>query len=400
MWLSFDNTSNKIDKKMLIPWKNITRFSSKFCKQPDYALRVAFKRAQAYTAYYAGGGKSSFPESITFFLTHRCNLRCKMCGQWGESGVTKKKPGDSVREELALSELKKVIDQVSSFKPNITLFGGEPLLYGDCVELIRCIKKKGMHCLMISNGTLLQNHALALVDAGLDELNISLDGDRELHNQIRGLPQVFEKIISGLELINKYKKEKKLKKPLINLQCTITKYNYEHLEQLTLVAQKVNADSLTYHNLIFLGSELIEKQRLFDEQLNCSSKDWEGFVFNPEINPESLYAKMKEIKDKHYPFAVDFYPNLTFKGLKEYYNNPTYLPSEYPPRCLSPWIVVYVFSDGSVKPCLNSSYSFGNVKETDFTGIWNSTQAVKFRQLLKKNNLFAACVRCTELYRY
>ncbi|MDD5746963.1 MAG: hypothetical protein PHO30_06865, partial [Candidatus Omnitrophica bacterium] len=61
---------------MLIPWKNIQRFFSKLCRQPGYALRVGGKRARAYYAYWRGNGKSALPESLTLFLTHRCNLRC------------------------------------------------------------------------------------------------------------------------------------------------------------------------------------------------------------------------------------------------------------------------------------------------------------------------------------
>lgn len=383
-----------------MPWKNLKRFLSKFFKQPSYALRVLIKRSCAYFSYYCSPGRSSLPEAITLFLTHRCNLRCKMCGQWGESGVTKDKSQDALRHELSFAEVKKLVSDISLFKPNITLFGGEPLLYPNCVELIRYIKEKRMHCLMITNGSLLKNTAEEIIRAGLDELNVSLDGGQELHNQIRGMSGVFEKITDGLKMVDQFKKKYGKLKPLINLQCTITKYNYEHLEQLIQVARDVNANSLTYHNLIFLGRDLIEKQRIYDRQLECSSKDWEGFVFAPGIDPEKLYAKMQQILSGKYPFGVDFYPNLSRKGLKEYYNNPSYLPSEYPKRCLSPWVVAYVFPDGQVKPCLNCSYEFGNLKNARFEHIWNSEKAVRFRNLLKKNQLFATCVRCTELYRY
>ena len=115
-----------------------------------------------------------------------------------------------------------VTNDVSFFKPNITLFGGEPLLHPACMELIRYIKKAKMHCLMITNGSLLEEFAEDIVEAGMDELNLSLDGDRELHNEIRGMPGLFEKIVNGLKKVNRVKKEKEHKKPFINLQCTIT----------------------------------------------------------------------------------------------------------------------------------------------------------------------------------
>jgi radical SAM protein with 4Fe4S-binding SPASM domain len=386
--------------QMGVPWRNFRRFLGKVFKQPLYTLEVLIKRGKAYLSYYGGNGRASFPEAITLFLTHRCNLRCKMCGQWGESGVTRKMPVEYIKQELTLGELKSFIDNVSFFKPNITLFGGEPLLHPSCIELIKCVKKRRMHCLMITNGFLLDDFAQEIVESGLDELNVSLDGGRDLHDQIRGMKGLFDKITAGLKEVSRIKKEKYAKRPIINLQCTITQYNYKYLEQLIEVAENVGADSLTYHNLIFLGAELIEKQKSYDRILNCSSKEWEGFVFKPQIEPDELYAEIRHILKGKYSFSVDFYPNLSLKGLREYYNKPSYAPLEYPRRCISPWMVAYVFPDGEVKPCLNFSYSYGNIKKEKFTNIWNNEKAVTFRKTLKESSIFPVCVRCTELYRY
>lgn len=385
---------------MLIPKRNIYRFYAKILRQPRYALEVGYKRLKADFAYRFLNGKSALPEAITLFLTHGCNLHCKMCGQWGEGGVTKKMPSDFVRQELDINLYKHLIDEVAFFRPNITLFGGEPLLYPGCLELIRHIKQKNMHALMITNGSLLNKAGRELVDAGLDELNVSLDGDARLHDEIRGMPGLSGRITEGLKLVNDYKKEKEKRKPLINLQCTITKYNYEYLEQLLDVAAKLKANSLTFHNLIFLNKELLDKQKPYNEALQCASVDWEGFVFSPEIDPEKLYLKMREILKQDRGFSVDFYPNFSQTGLKNYYQDVSYVPREYPARCLSPWIVAYIFPDGEVRPCLNFSYSFGNIKKESFVKLWNADKAVNYRRILKKNKIFPVCVRCTELYRY
>lgn len=380
--------------------RNFKRFSSKILKQPSYAGRVAAKRGRAYSSYYIRNGKASFPEALTLFLTHRCNLRCKMCGQWGESGVTKDKSSQNIVKDMSIDELKKIIDDISVFKPNITLFGGEPLLHSHAIDVIRYIKNKGMHCLMITNGAMLKNLADELVDSGLDELNVSIDGGRELHDEIRGMPGLFDKTISGLKQIVRTRTEKTIKKPLINLQCTINRYNYNYLEQMIDVAEEIGADSLTFHNLIFISKDMIEKQHAFDQMLSCSSNNWKGFIFEPFIDPDVLYAKIKKITNSPHGFPIDFYPNLSLAELKEYYRNPSYLPKKSSARCISPWIAAYIFPDGELRPCLNFDYSFGNLKENNFSQLWNDKRAVKFRGSLKENRIFPACVRCTELYRY
>ena len=367
-----------------------------------YALGVFFRRLMAYFTFYAVADGGCFvPESITLFLTHRCNLRCKMCGQWGEAGVTKKENFQAFKEELSLEQYRKLLDDLAKVdRPSITLFGGEPLLYPACLDLVRYIKSKGIHCLMITNGSLLVDAAESLVEAGLDELNISLDGDGLLHDQIRGLPGLFEQIMNGIARVNVHKARLKRNKPLINLQCTITKYNYEHLEEMLFVADKAKANSLTFHNLIFLDRQALEKQKTFDQVLGSSSQDWEGFVFEPGIDPDVLWEKRKQILSKSHGFSVDFYPNFTRQELGKYYRDPCYQPTRQDHGCLSPWLVAYIFPDGEIRPCLNFSYSFGNIKKNRFLALWNGDRAKQFRIELRANKIFPVCARCTELYRY
>ncbi|HAH20733.1 MAG: hypothetical protein A2Y00_07410 [Omnitrophica WOR_2 bacterium GWF2_43_52] len=383
----------------MIPLRNVGRFFQKTLRQPWYALSVGLKRAKAYFAYNFSNGTSAYPEAITFFLTRLCNLRCKMCGQWGDSGASKTHEHSALSTRLSLVEIKKVLDEISRFKPHITIFGGEPLMHPEALEIMRSIKAKGLHCLIITNGVMLSNFAENLVNAGIDELNISIDGQRELHDHIRGLAGAFDKIAGGVDSINDFKKKFSKNKPLINLQCTINQYNYERLDELLEVAARFKANSLTFHNLIFLNQGAIERQKKFDGLLGCSSKEWEGFVFEPGIDPQKLYQTLKAVLSQKHPFKVDYFPNFSKESLTAYYDD-AYMPENYGRRCVSPWMCAYIFPDGEVKPCLNSSYSFGNIKENDFSEIWNSKKAVEFRRLLKKNKIFPACVRCTELYRY
>ena len=373
-----------------MPLRNAGRFFRKSLRQPLYAARVLAKRGRSYIDYAIRDGKSAYPESVTLFLTHRCNLRCRMCGQAHYTGP-----------ELSMDNLKAIVDDLSSFHPNITLFGGEPMLHEGCMELIKYIKGKGMHCLMITNALLVEDRAKDIVESGLDELNVSLDGDAGIHDVIRGMPGAFNKIMAGLKKIKAIKSETKSSKPLVNLQCTITKYNYKNLESLLRVASEAGANSLTFHNLIFLDRKTLTRQKDCDKVLGCSSDDWEGFAFEPEIDPQVLHEKIEKILSDSYPFAVDLYPNFSRRELIGYYANPeagSGGPSSK--ACLSPWIAAYIFPDGEVKPCLNFSYTFGNIMKERFAELWNNDKAVRFRSFLKKRRAFPACCHCTELFRY
>lgn len=382
----------------MIPVRNLGRFFYKAVRQPGYALGVFSKRMMAWFSYWFGNGRSSMPEAVTLFLTHRCNLRCKMCGQWGEGGVTKQQGAQVLAQELSNSRIRSVVDDIAKFRANVTLFGGEPLLFPGCVDLIGYIKNKGLHCLMITNGSLLERYAEGIVDAGLDELNLSLDGGGALHDRIRGMPGLFARIMAGVEKVNYFKAMKARSRPLVNLQCTITRYNYHALEQLLDAAAAMKANSLTYHNLIFLNRDILSRQAAVDAALESSSKAWEGFLFDPEIDPRALFDKIRSIKAGSYAFSVDFYPNFSEEELERYYRDADYRPAGC--RCQSPWVVAYVFPDGEVRPCLNFTYSFGNVRAEALSRIWNGRKAILYRRQLKSSGIFPVCCRCTELYRY
>ncbi len=301
----------------MIPLRNLKRFFGKAVAQPLYAFRVGTQRLKAYFSYAFLKGASPAPEAITFFLTRACNLRCRMCGQWGDYGITRQESPQGLKHWLSLEEIRGVIDGMRRDHPAITLFGGEPFLHPNILEIIGSVKKAGLHCLVITNGTLIEPFAEEIVAQRLDELNISIDGGPARHDEIRGVPGVFDRIMTGIDKVNFYKHEANASKPLINLQCTISRYNYEHLEELLEVARRARASSLTFHNLIFLRDELIRKQAVFDEKLGCSSRDWQGFVFEPGIDPARLYEQLESVRENARDIVVDFYPNFSQKGLAE-----------------------------------------------------------------------------------
>ena len=143
---------------------------------------------------------------------------------------------------------------------------------------------------------------------------------------------------------------------------------------------------------------MLARQSPIDASLECTSKNWEGFVFDPEIDPAVLYAQMRSIQGRKYDFGVDFYPNFNSTELERYYRDMRYQPEGC--SCLSPWVVAYVFPDGELRPCLNSSYSFGNITQKPLAVLWNGKKAITYRAALIKHGMFPVCARCTELYRY
>lgn len=114
-------------------------------------------------------------------LTDRCNFRCRYCmpehPQW--------LPGRELMDRQELLRLATLF--VDAGIEEIRLTGGEPLLRKDvvaCVAALSRLRERGLKRLsMTTNGSRLPALLDDLIEAGLDDLNISLDAVDEVRFQ-------------------------------------------------------------------------------------------------------------------------------------------------------------------------------------------------------------------------
>ncbi|MBT3880891.1 MAG: radical SAM protein [Candidatus Scalindua sp.] len=387
----------------MIQLRNLKRNLAKAITQPGYALKALRQRLLSYLTYTIHDGYSHYPETVDLFLTYMCNLRCKMCGQWGEAGTSKEMSPKELKRELSLDEIYKIINDIKTFKPNVTLFGGEPLMYTNWEKVVSRIKQEGMRCNMITNGILLERYANSIIDLGVDEIIFSLDGPREVHDEVRGAKGTFERASRGLKLIRDIKKKSGASKPVVSISSTIFEINYKRLDELISIAEELAASTITFHHLIFLSEERYNQHNnIFKGFYGMVCSDWKGFVRNslPDIDVDFLIRKMEDIKKRSSKVKINFYPNFTDEEIRRYYTGFDFVSSGYGKRCLSPWMVSYIFPDGSVRPCQSLNFSAGNVKDSTFSKIWNNEKYMRFRKITKKEKKYPVCTRCTELYRF
>jgi MoaA/NifB/PqqE/SkfB family radical SAM enzyme len=387
----------------MLPIKNVKRIVAKASQQPGYALHAARMRILSALSYRFRDGRSAFPETISLLLTYRCNLHCQMCGQWGERGSLKALSPAITRRYLELPLIERLIEEVRSFHPTITLFGGEPLLHPQWAEVVALIKGAGLRCNMISNGILLKRKAEEAVRLGLDEIIFSLDGPAEVHDRIRGGKGVFRRALEGFQHLERVKKKYGKKRPTVNVNTVIWEENQVMLQEVLKQAACFGAQTITFHHLIFADHQAFdETERITQASLAFNSPDWAGFILDelPRIDPEIIIAQKRLIEGEKNDVPAFFYPNFTDEEMRAYYGSFSFLPSSFKRRCLSPWMVAYVLPDGTIKPCLSLGYAMGDLHEASFKEIWNGARAVRFRRLLKQRRYFPVCPRCTEFSRF
>ncbi|OHB87095.1 MAG: hypothetical protein A3D13_05855 [Planctomycetes bacterium RIFCSPHIGHO2_02_FULL_40_12] len=387
----------------MIQLRNLKRNLAKSVTQPGYALKALRQRLLSYLTYRIHDGRSYYPETVDLFLTYRCNLRCKMCGQWGVAGTSKDMSPEELKSELSLDEIYKIINDIKTFKPNVTLFGGEPLMYSNWEKVVSRIKQEGMRCNMITNGILLEKYANSIIDLGVDEIIFSLDGPREVHDEVRGAKGTFDRASRGLKLIRDIKRKSGTSKPVVSISSTIFEINYKRLDELISIAEELMASTITFHHLIFLSQERYNQHNnIFKGYYGMVCNDWKGFVRDslPDIDVDFLIRKMEDIEKRDSKVKIAFYPNFTDEEVRRYYTEFDFVSSGYGKRCLSPWMVSYIFPDGSVRPCQSLNFSAGNVRDSTFSRIWNNEKYMRFRKITKKEKKYPVCTRCTELYRF
>ena len=141
-------------------------------------------------------------------VTDRCNFRCRYC--MPAEGM----PWLDRSELLSFEEIERLVGLLARLGiTDVRLTGGEPLArreFPKLVSMLRCID--GIRDLSVTtNGYLLERDAAALVEAGIDRINVSIDSlARDRFHEITrrdALPQVLR----GLEAIAAFERVRPIK---------------------------------------------------------------------------------------------------------------------------------------------------------------------------------------------
>ena len=134
--------------------------------------------------------KSNEVKALCLHICHDCNLRCRYC--FADEGAY-----HNVREMMSLETAKAAIDFLIRESGGrkvleVDFFGGEPLMnLGVIKETVAYAKaeaaKRGKRFLFTTttNGLLLNDDAIAFLNAEMENVVLSLDGRKEVHDAVR-----------------------------------------------------------------------------------------------------------------------------------------------------------------------------------------------------------------------
>lgn len=176
---------------------------------------------------------------LIFHVTYKCNSKCITCFNWNLLN----KNSDN---ELNLDEIKKISKSMGNIF-YLTLSGGEPYLREDLPEICEIFYKNNntkvftittnaYDSRMIYAAT---KKILTYCPNSLVKSCLSLDGLSDVHNQIRGVKDSFNKFLETYYLLKNLKRNKNF---FLAVNTTFCKYNQDFVKEICDFVGKLEID--------------------------------------------------------------------------------------------------------------------------------------------------------------
>lgn len=271
------------------------------------AITLAMRGICAFKTY-------KFPSVIRIESTNRCNANCTTCTR------------DKLTRPLGVMDFdlyKKIVDECAQNKIRILHLHnfGEPLLDSLLPERVKYAKEKGIRTRIFSNfSTLTEEKARQLLEAGIDEIKISIDAaSKETYEAIRKNLK-FAKVESNIELMLRLRNELQLKHPRISLVFVAMDNNRHEISAFKKRWQnKVDKIFITsYHNWAggldkggFIKKRLLPCRRLWktftilwDGRAALCCLDFDGQVILGDLHTQTIQEiysgeKLAAIRQQH-----------------------------------------------------------------------------------------------------
>lgn len=387
----------------------------KHARHPWIARRLAALQGEKwkFNAFGPGGraGEADRIRQFSIRITDVCNLRCIMCGQWGENGfLTGRNIADLKKDEV---KPERYIELLTDLKrhghtPTVYIWGGEPMLYPGTLDIIRHASSLGMPPAIATNGTKLSAAAETFATAPLYLMQVSIDGHNSaLHNAIRRSPggnDTFGEIMAGLDAVREARERAGGGLPIIASLTTISRENHRHLLDIYDRISPL-ADLLVFYLSWWIdepsaAAHEADFARRFGQQPTLH-RGWIG-GWRPD-DYAVIDAQLRELAARSRqggrPPAIIIPQVLGEDNLRAYYTD--HADTFGYNRCISIYQAVEIDSNGDMSPCRDyHDYIVGNVKEHTVPELWNSPRYKAFRKSLTEEGLMPACTRCCGLMGY
>jgi len=285
------------------------------------------------------------PVYIIFYITARCNYRCKMCFYWREIE-------SAGRDELDLEEIGKISKNFGKLL-QLSLTGGEPFLRDDLPEICRIFARNNRpNYITIPTNASMPGRIRDLTEKILTEnpgtffrIPLSLDGLREEHNAIRGNKDAFDNVLKTYKELNVLKK--RFDNLILDINAAYSSYNEDKIEStIGFVEKNLDIDNLSI-TLVRGNVKDEEAKEISVENYERIIKKLMSLDKHRELRPLSAIIRA----------SVELTWEVARKTLR---HNRMIIP------CLAGRRLVIISEKGDVFPCEILNAKMGNLREADY----------------------------------
>jgi MoaA/NifB/PqqE/SkfB family radical SAM enzyme len=321
----------------------------------------------------------TLPRSIYIEPTSRCNELCQQCPRTLLSREDDR--------DLSFADFCKIVDQFPVLD-RVVLHGlGEPLLNKELPRMISYLKARGTYVLFNSNGILLnEKRGQALIDAGLDEYRLSMDGaTREMYAKVRGV-DAFDKIWRNVRAFIQQQKAQDASKPAVSLWFTAMRENLPDLPNLVNLAAEAGVKEVYLQRLVY-----------FEEGLAASRQ-----ALFRRSTPEEL-AIVKHCEQRCQELGITFRAAGSATPVESLIRDFGARPWS---GCNRPYTLTYITSSGNVLSCCFAPFGhksareykeervLGNIFEESIESIWHGERYEAFRRAFESDHPARHCSQC------
>ncbi len=331
----------------------------------------ALRRQATFTTHHI----VSLP--IVVLMAHsRCNCRCVMCDIWQANAMRRELTRDDLQPHLA--DLRRLHVQ------RVVLSGGEALMHSNLWLLCELLREFASSITLLSTGLLLETHAEHVVK-WCDEVIVSVDGSREVHDSIRRIPNAFDRLARGVAALRA-----RVPGFPVSGRCVLQRQNFRDLPRIIDAAHEVGLDRISFMS-VDVASTAFNRPVPWEEPR----------VQEVALSADECAEFSALVEDTITRFGADFQSGFVSENPAKLRRLPQYFAAlnglaEYPETvCNAPWVSAVVEADGDVRPCFFHP-ALGNIHQAPLESILNAPASVAFRRQLnvKTDPICRACV-CT-----
>jgi MoaA/NifB/PqqE/SkfB family radical SAM enzyme len=263
----------------------------------------------------------------------------------------------------------------------VLLTGGEPLMHPNLWTLCAALKALPARITLLSTGLLLSRHAADIVKH-CDEVIVSLDGSRAVHDRIRAIPNAYQQLAEGVAALRR----QNLKFP-VSARCVLQHLNFGDLPNIIVAARELGLDRISFLTADVSSSAFNRPNGWSDDrtrEVSLSEEEAEQFA---AVVEETLVRHAAELSSG---FVVETPARL--RDFVAYYRAANGKGAFPRVACNAPWVSSVIEADGTVRPCFFHR-SLGNIHERGIADILNSEDAIGFRRTLDVRR-DPVCQRC------